>query len=83
MNRPLLYCCSQGDSGGPVVHYNSDYQMYSQVGITSFGHADANNNALCEMGFAVYTRVSAHYQWIHENSCYQADGGLCPNWAQV
>jgi secreted trypsin-like serine protease len=73
----ILHCCSQGDSGGPVIHYNSDYQMYSQVGITSFG----NNN--CETGLAIYTKVSAYYQWIHENSCLQADGGLCPNWAQV
>jgi hypothetical protein len=67
-------CHSQGDSGGPIVRYSRAYRMYSQVGITSFG--DDN----CEKGYAVFTRVSAHRDWINANSCYQGDGGFCPTW---
>ncbi|XP_046457729.1 serine protease SSP1-like [Daphnia pulex] len=70
----------RGDSGGPIVRYSSGYQTYSQVGINSFVPT-SNGQAACEMGYAVFTRVSAHRDWIHANSCYQTSGGFCPTWS--
>ncbi|XP_046643356.1 mast cell protease 4-like [Daphnia pulicaria] len=66
--------CS-GDSGGPIVRYSSAYQTYSQVGISSFVPT-SNGQAACEMGYAVFTRPSAHLGWINANSC--GEGGFCP-----
>ncbi|XP_046644481.1 mast cell protease 4-like [Daphnia pulicaria] len=72
--------CS-GDSGGPIVRYSSGYQIYTQVGISSFVPG-SNGQAACEMGYAVFTRPSAHRDWINANSC-MAGGGFCANWYYV
>jgi hypothetical protein len=78
----ILKFLNQGDSGGPIVRYSSGYQIYTQVGISSFVPA-SNGQALCEKGYAVFTRPSAHLDWINANSCLLADGGLCANWYYV
>ncbi len=78
----ILKFLNQGDSGGPIVRYSSGYQIYTQVGISSFVPA-SNGQALCEKGYAVFTRPSAHLDWINANSCLLADGGFCANWYYV
>jgi len=48
-----------GDSGGPVMSLNSDFQ-YVARGVVSFG------GARCDNAFpGVYTRVSSYIGWIH------------------
>ncbi|EFX87142.1 hypothetical protein DAPPUDRAFT_312702 [Daphnia pulex] len=69
----------KGDSGGPIVRYSSAHQTYLQVGISSFVPS-SNGQAQCEKGFAVFTRVSVHRDWIDRNSCLLNDGGFCPTW---
>lgn len=50
-----------GDSGGPLVSYDLDGCPY-QIGLVSWG-----KNA-CAVGksYSVYTRISAHAQWIQD-----------------
>jgi secreted trypsin-like serine protease len=48
----------QGDSGGPLTAYDADGCPY-QVGVVSWGDGCAKAQA-----YGVYTRVSAHAQWI-------------------
>lgn len=59
-----------GDSGGPIVtKHNSKSGEWTQIGVTSFGAADA---CAAPDNYGVYTRVSRYSVWISQNVC-QAD----------
>lgn len=50
----------QGDSGGPIQIRSFDYtDMYTQIGITSFGRFCGDKNSP-----GVYTKVSKYISWI-------------------
>jgi secreted trypsin-like serine protease len=58
----------QGDSGGPLVYLESD-DIYTQVGIVSFGAAIG-----CELGYPVgFTRVTSFLSWISETTGISTD----------
>jgi len=48
-----------GDSGGPMLYFNTDDDTYYQTGITSFGNGCAEANKP-----GVYTHVANHRNWI-------------------
>jgi secreted trypsin-like serine protease len=56
----------QGDSGGPLVWKTPDGPVL--VGIVSFGEGCAR-----QLKYGVYTRVSAHYDWITRTMNANAD----------
>jgi len=51
-----------GDSGGPLLHLNSDYS-WMVVGIVSFGPSSCAREVP-----GVYTKVSSYLDWIKENT---------------
>jgi hypothetical protein len=53
----------QGDSGGPLV-YREDDNIYTQIGVVSFGSAVG-----CQQGYpVVFTRVPSFLSWISSNT---------------
>jgi secreted trypsin-like serine protease len=58
----------QGDSGGPLGYLESD-DIYTQVGIVSFGAG-----AGCAQGYpAAFTRVTSFLSWILTNTGISID----------
>jgi hypothetical protein len=55
-----------GDSGSPLLSFEDG--QYVQVGVVSFGSGCARPNRP-----GVYSRVSAAYEWIHQQICILAD----------
>lgn len=51
--------CS-GDSGGPLMIFNSEKQQWEQIGITSFGLKDC----ISPIGIDVFTQVDKYIQFI-------------------
>ena len=51
-----------GDSGGPLLHLNSDYS-WMVVGIVSFGPSSCAREVP-----GVYTKVANYLDWIKENT---------------
>jgi secreted trypsin-like serine protease len=54
-----------GDSGGPLLAQmtQNDFNVFTQVGITSFGNPYGTNS------FAGFTRVSSYIPWIQSHIC--------------
>ena len=50
----------RGDSGGPLLSFNSETNNWEQIGVNSWGAGCSKP----DNPFSVYTRVSSHRDWI-------------------
>lgn len=57
----------QGDSGGPLVVADDD-NCPRQIGVVSWGVGCADRDTEGKLYYGVYTRVSAHAEWIQRHT---------------
>jgi len=53
----------QGDSGGPMVTFDTKDKKYTLLGVTSYGSNSCENNIP-----GVYVRLSYYLSWISEHT---------------